>query len=332
MATIFSTPTTITIDSATSSSATALGQAAQALSVGGSVAFGTGPVWKYRDAVTWQTATIYYDPTRKLVHAVGKEHGGTYEHYVYNESSNSWGGNTAPSDFLVGHYWNTCFDPAEGAYYFALNGYNPIYKYVPGSGWSTIANAPASVSAGFAGIGWHPNLYGTGDGGIVLVEQTYTHAWRRSKNTWQTIQSGQSNASYNGGSGAWDSVNNRVWVGTGMSNRAAIVNAGSGGTIGSVSTSTSSPIGVYGGGESSGGGKVIAHPYTAGKFLLLAADSYSVWSSTNSGASWSSAGYSHPFSANGGQWTCGPIPAYGVVWGLASPGPGSMSRLWKPPA
>lgn len=330
MGTIISTPTTITINSATSTSATALGQAAGALSVGSSVAFGAGPSWMFADSVTWQTATIYYDPVRKYVHAVGKVASNTpYEHYIYNEATNSWGGNTLGSSGF-GHMWNTAFDPSEGAYYFAWNGSDRINRYVPGSGWSEIADSPAAGY--FAGMGWHPNLFGTGDGGLVVVADTRTMAWRRSTNVWSTIQSGLADAGYNGGSGAWDSVNNRVWVGTGNSRRAVIVSAGSGGSVGSASTPSNPPLGVYGGGEGDGTNKVIPHPYTVGKLLLLASSTSAVYQSMNSGATWSSAGYTHPFVVGNGQWTCGPIPAHGIVWGLSSPGRGSMSKLWKPPA
>lgn len=317
-------------------SSTALGTASAALVAGsGSVSsswtdFNRSPSWYSSDSATWQTATVYYDPTRKYVHAVGKVAStNPYEHYVYNENTDSWGSNTI-NQSGSGHFWCTAFDPSEGAYYFAWNGSDLINKYVPGSGWSEIADSP--TSGYFAGMGWHPNLFGSGDGGLVVVANTRTMAWRRSTNAWTTIQSGLADAGYNGGSGAWDSVNDKVWVGTGNSGRAAIVSAGSGGSVGSASTPSNPPLLVYGGGEGDSTNKVIPHPYTAGKLLLLASNTSAVYQSTNSGAAWSSAGYTHPFVTGNGQWTCGPIPAYGVIWQLSSPSRGSRSRLWKPPA
>jgi hypothetical protein len=328
MTTILSTPTTITVASGTAGpgSGSSLASAAASLSAGQSANFSSGPPWLFGDSVTWQTATVYYDPNRKHVHAVGKVASpNPYEHYIYNEATNSWGSNTlGNSDF--GHMWNTAFDSAEGAYYFAWGGGPEIYKYVYGTGWRTIASPPSTGGwSMLAGMGWHPNLYGTGDGGLVIVAGTATLAWRKLTNSWTAIQTGQQDAGYNGGSGAYDSVNNKLWVGTGNRIRAAIVSQGL-----SALTPSNPPLGIYGGGEGDGTNKVIPHPYTAGKLLLLASNSATVYHSVNSGATWSSAGYSHPFVTGNGQWTCGPISAYGIVWGLSSPGRGSMSKIWKP--
>jgi hypothetical protein len=325
-----SNPFTITIHANT-----ALAVAAAALGSGQSADFSSGPAWAFNDSVTWQTATVYYDSVRKHVHAVGKvASNNPYEHYVYNEATDTWGANTL-SYSSFGHMWATAFDPAEGGYYYADNGdADGISRYVSGVGWTSISVSPTSGYV--AGMGWHPNLYGTGDGGLVVVANTLTLAWRRSTNVWSTIQSGQQDAGYNGGAGAWDSVNNKVWVGTGNSTRAAIVTAGSGGTVGTASTPSDPPLQVAGNGEGQGTNKVIPHPYTAGKLLLIASDTSAVYQSTNSGQTWSNAGYTHPFVVGSGQWTCGPIPgtasSYGVVWGLSSPGRGSMSKLWRPPA
>lgn len=312
---------------------TTLSLAAAGLGAEESANFSSGPSWLSSEAVTWQTATIYYDADLQLVHAVGKSAGVTaYSHFVYDEVSGEWGDNTISSSDN-GHFWCTAFDPSEGAYYFAWAGGDLINKYVPGVGWSEIEDSP--TSGYFAGIGWHPNLYGAGDGGLVVVANTITMAWRKSTGDWETIQSGLQNAGSNGGSGAYDSVNDKVWVGTGDSVRAVIVTAGSGGTVGSPSTPSDPPLGVYGGGDTSSTNKVIPHPYTAGKLLLLASESNSVYESTDSGSSWSLASYSHPFyDAEDNQWTCGPIPgsstSYGVVWGLSSRGP--WSKLWRPGA
>jgi hypothetical protein len=332
MATIISNPTTITVASAPSTSSTSLGQAANALAAGSSINFSTGPVWETGDSVTWQTATVYYDPARKYVHAVGKIASVTgYEHYIYNEATNSWGSNTINLT-NYGHMWATAFDPSAGEYYFLEWGKAIwCWRYVPGIGWSKLPPTPPEEYVG--GLGWHPNLYGAGDGGLVIVGPLNSSwAWRKQTNIWSTIQTGQASCGYNGGSGAWDSVNNKLWVGTGNSGRSVIVGVGSNGSIGSISTPPNPPLLVYGGGEGDSTNKVIPHPGTAGKLLLLSSNDSRVWTSTNSGATWSSAGYSHPFVIGNGQWTCGPIPAYGVVWGLSSPGRGSMSKLWKPPA
>jgi hypothetical protein len=332
MSTIISTPTTITISPSASTTGTALAQAASALSVGGSVAFSAGPSWKYGDSVTWQTATIYYDPTRRLVHAVGKVASiQDPEHYIYNEATNSWGSDTI-AFATAGHMWNTAFSPEHGEYYWIVSGTQDIQRYIPGSGWTVTPESGYSGGSGHAGMGWHPHLFGANDGGVVVNALSALVAWRRSTNSWTALQTGLSDPGYNGGSGAYDSVNNKLWVGTGNIGRSRIIAGGSGGSPGAVTNASNPPLLIYGGGDSDSTNKVIPHPYTAGKLLLLASNTSTVYQSTNSGASWSSAGYTHPFVIGSGQWTCGPIPAYGVVWGISSPSRGSMSKLWKPPA
>lgn len=309
-----------------------LAQAAAGLSPGQSANFSNGPSWKFADSVTWQTATIYHDPVRGRVHAVGKIHGVTDpEHYLYEEASNTWGGDTYTAN-AAGHMWNTAFSPEHGEYYFVVSGTEDIQRYVPGQGWRTTPESGFSGGSGHAGIGWHPNLFGTNDGGVVVNAQSALVAWRRNTNAWTTLQSGLSDPGYNGGSGAYNRATDKLWVGTGNGGRARVIASGSGGNAGAVTNVGNPPLLSYGGGDSDSSNKVIPHPYTTGKLLLLASNSSTVYQSTNDGANWSSAGYAHPLVAGGGQWTCGPIPAYGVVWGLSSPGRGGMSRIWKPPA
>jgi hypothetical protein len=311
---------------------TSLADAAARLSAGQSANFGSGPSWKFGDSVTWQTATVYHDPARRKVHAVGKvASNNPYEHYVYDEDSGRWGGNTL-SLTTFGHMWNTAFSPEHGEYYFVISGTQDIQRYVPGSGWTTTPESGYSGGSGHAGMGWHPNLFGTNDGGVVVNATSALVAWRRKTNSWVVLQSGLSDPGYNGGSGAYNSASGKLWVGTGNGGRARSIGTGSGGSAGAVSTVGLPPLMVYGGGDGDSTNKMIAHPYSTGKLLLLASNSSTVYQSTNDGASWSAAGYSHPFSVGGGQWTCGSLSAYGVVWGLSSPSRGSMSKLWKPPA
>lgn len=294
--------------------------------------FSSGPSWKYADSVTWQTATIYYDPKRGNVHAVGKVHGITDpEHYIYDEASNTWSGDTY-SGSAAGHMWNTAFSPEHGEYYWIVSGTEDIQRYIPGAGWTTTPTSGYSGGSGHAGMGWHPNLFGPGDGGVVVNATSALVAWRRSTNSWTPLQTGLSDPGYNGGCGAYNSVSGKLWIGTGNIGRTRVIASGSGGKPGAVSEVPNPPLKIYGGGDGDSTNKVIPHPYMAGTLLLLASNSSTVYQSTNDGSSWSSAGYGHPFSVGGGQWTCGPIPAYGVVWGLSSPGRGSMSKLWKPPA
>jgi hypothetical protein len=309
-----------------------LAQVAAGLSAGQSVNFSSGPAWRFSDSVTWQTATVYHDSARGQVHAVGKvASNNPYEHYVYDEGTSRWGANTL-SLTTFGHMWNTAFSPEHGEYYFVASGTEDIQRYVPGQGWRTTPESGFSGGSGHAGMGWHPDLFGPNDGGVVVNAQSALVAWRRSTNAWTALETGLSDPGYNGGSGAYNRATGKLWLGTGNGGRARVIASGSGGRAGAVSSVGLPPLMVYGGGEGDSTNKVIPHPYTPGKLLLIASNTSAVYQSTNDGTSWSSAGYTHPFVIGGGQWTCGPIAAYGVVWGLSSGGRGSMSRIWKPPA
>lgn len=323
-----------------SQSNTALANAARGLTAGTGassyVTFNKKPSFLGSESLTWVTAVLYYDANLNQVQITAKQASNVaYEHYVYNESTDQWGSNTNGGQVSFGHMWNTAFDWNTGTYYYLFYSTGELFRYRPGVGWDQRATMLTQVSGEAlpGGLGWHPNLYGTGDGGLVSIRGTTTQAWRASTNgPWVYLQTGVSAGGYNGGSGAYDSVNDKVWVGTGQYPRAVIVSAGSGGSVGSVA-SGAYPVSVYGGSEGDSTGKVIPHPYTAGKLLCLHNLNNTVWASTNSGASWSSHS-THPFVTGNGQWTCGPIPRegteYGVIWGMASRT--SMSILWKPPA
>lgn len=315
---------------------TLLGTTANNLGFGDLTPFGTGPSWYTSESVTWQTNTVYHDNNRKLVHVVGKSHSDNDEHFTYNENTQAWSNNTLGTS-PDGHMWNTAFSPEHGEYYYIIAGTQDIQRYIPGSGWTTTTMSGYGGGSGHAGIVWHPNLFGTGDGGVIVNAQTALVAWRRSTNSWTVLQSGLGDPGYNGGAGAYDSVRNKVWVGTGNGNpgpaRARIISAGSGGTEGSVSNpGLSVPSLVFGGGESDSCHKVIPHPYVAGRLLYIPGNyNGACYISDDTGTTWSGAGYNNPFTNDRHQWSCGSIQAYGVVYAISSR-EGNWVRLWKPPS
>lgn len=313
---------------------TALYNAAFNLSVGSIASFGSGPSWFNAESVTWQTSTVYHDANRKLVHVVGKMHSFTNpEHYIYDEQNQTWSSDTI-SFGSSGHMWNTAFAPEHGEYYWTIDG--TLQRYIPGSGWTSTPSSGLAYGAGPAGIGWHPHLFGQNDGGIVLNTLSAVGAWRRQTNTWRSppLATGLTYVGYNGGSGAYDSVRNKLWVGTGNDGqvatgingvpRALIISQGPTLSYGTY------PQAVYGGGESDSCHKVIPHPYVAGRLLFIPGNyDGQCYYSDDTGSSWTLAGYRNPFTNDRHQWTCGTV--YGVVYGIASRG-GGWVKLWKPPS
>lgn len=352
MSTLRSNVTPVGIKAA-SSGGSALANAANALSAGQSANFSGGsPTWAHGStSLEWVSVTMYYDAVRKQAQVASQVHsavGTDPEHYVFSESTNTWGTKTSGSiPNFANHMWNTTFDWTRGEYYFNDAYGNTPWRYIPGTGWAQIASGPWASGTGDtpAGFGWHPNLFGAGDGGIVVVVYRTSYAWRRQTNTWTAaLQTTQPYAGYNGGCGAYDASTDRVLVGTGNGSsggarRLVRVAAGSGGTVGAVTGLTTQPIEITASGAGSNVGKMMAHPYTAGKLIILASNASTVWTSTDTGSTWTTAG-THPFApgwAGGGdptQWTCGAIPRdgsgnYGVIWGLS---PSGQSMLWKPNA
>ena len=346
---------TIALNFYTPSALTALASAAAGLVAGsGAVGtswrdFGTGPNWGADlSAVSWCTDTLHYDSIRKQVHVgggwVSKEQ---KHHHIYDEATNLWGPNTLasqyPTNTISGHFWDTTFAPEWGEYFFGASD-QPIYRYNPSSGlWTTIDFGQRSGN----GIGWHPNMFGPGDGGLVCNSDNNLKVWQRRTGQIFTLQTYSVANAYNGGSGAYNPVTGKLWIGTGNIDRCWSIATGSGGTTPGTSTLLPvPPVKVIGADDGGGGtfGKVIMHPYTAGKLLCLTYNggaTGTVYESTSDGASWSTAAYTHPFNrSNGihpGWWSPGSIPRdaggnYGVIWSIRSLAGTFQSVLWKPPA
>ena len=92
---------------------------------------------------------------------------------------------------------------------------------------------------------------------------------------------------------------------------------------------------VYGAGEGVSQGHAVVHPNDSDRLIIMDENgSGSVWDSTDSGSSWGSKSYSHPFTSMSnwttGEYTVGTIPAYGVIIAMSSNSSGGETIIWKP--
>lgn len=352
-------------------SQTALALAAAALDAGDSAVFDTSTTgadvpWANTHQIQQQTSNIYYDATRKEVQVVGKPHSQIsfdFSHYLYDEAENTWT-LTSSNDFGAtgnnGHIWNHAFDPDTGDYYLIV-GAGSIIRRWSRAGWdgetaTWIDSADEGGDllnnlglSGHGGMGWHPNLFGSGDGGIAIRGIINGVGWRKSTDTFHQIAGPYSNPhvhrAHDGG-GRGILLSDVLILGTGTDGGQSsgrtplqLFNAGSGGSVNtSPGTSTNDPpVGVFGSSGSTNFAHMVVDPRDGISLLLLergSAGTLRWWRSTD-GNSWSQETGSHPFFPSGTvQWTLGSIPEYGILWALASGADtgGSQSMIWKPPA
>lgn len=353
---VVSNPTTVTIQPASQ-----LASAAASLSAGQYTTFLGPPTNIGQFGISWQAVTAFWDANNREFQFMAKaQSGGAASHWIYSETSHAWRYTTlslVPGQ--TGHIWNVSLDYGTGDYYyldFPLTGnfFRRMRRSVEaGAGdanspWIVTSSPAFDIRDGSAetGIGFHPNLYGSGDGGTLLWGVGDMAAWRKSTDTWTEMQhygGGSYWGSGGSGSGCYIPGLDKLLIGTGSTKQNFIVvSAGSGGAL---ATNTpplvAAPIKVFGSTTASlPWGKLVLHPSNSSKVLILEAGPKNaglrVWSSVDAGTNWTLESYDHPFynlpwtGNDAGAWTVGSVPTYGVLWGMAYNGTTTQSILWKP--
>jgi len=335
----------------------ALASAAAALGVGQSVQFTKNTLQSQWD-IQWQNESIFYDATRQELQYMGKPASSqslNHSHYIYSENTDSWA-TTGQSLFPgSGHIWYPAFDTDNGDYFYRRNqtdlvrwfdrsdGSNGIWKATP-------SQTNPALSAGndnLAAMGWHPNLFGSGNPGLFLWSPFRFFGFNLTSQSWSVLQP----SNFSQGTSLWNrSTGQALYLpGTdqlicfaadrGNGDPALTVDAGAGNSSDIIGDSLAReindpPINIKGGGGSEVHGHVINHPNDEDRLLIF--DEHStgrVWDSTDQGSSWSLKTYSHPFtgmpSASSGEYTVGTGP-YGVVIAMSSTSSGGETILWKP--
>jgi hypothetical protein len=324
--------------------------------------------------ISWQNTTAYWDDMRREIQYMGKPQapGGLYRsaHFIYSEQSDNWRTTKDPVAYgKYGHVWGKCFDDVYdiGRYYYIeqdaqSTGTGPedvskTLRYMDrvveaGQGstntpWTTLPEAPYTVNGTNvqSSLGFHPNLFGPGNPGIVVTSKGGGGVSHHNikEGTWTKVF-GWFDPPYYGGNAVYDPINDVLICPEGseeLKGRCRVWPAGSGGTTNYTDYTNGPPIAVRG--TTAAHGKSLLHPVSQKPMILEASGSERVWTTSDGGQTWDLESYTHPFwtqgiaqnwatAADNGSYTVCSIPRYGVVMALYSE-PGNAtghSILWRP--
>lgn len=296
--------------------------------------------------ISWCSVLSFYDANRREIQYMGKSQSsqsGRYVHYIYSEANGSWRTTGTNLGSGTGHIYTCAFDPDNGEYFFLNWGANNVRRYNRANdSWSdtpTNNNLPGGYEWN-SGMVYHPNLFGARDGGLIFCPSFASNAqvWRRSTNSWSTLNGvSAQNSENNGAQGIYIPGLDAAMI-AGFSGNVYRIDAGSGGSIGSVTSlgDQGTPNIGWMANQSSGAGKAVIDPNNPSRVLVLEfGGSSRVWASTSAGDSWSQVG-THPFgSMNGANNNISylSIADYGVIVGLTSTispsAPWSRVGMWK---
>ncbi len=341
-----------------SASGGSLAETASGLASGQSIQFTKNTLQRPED-IQWQVQTIWYDELRGELQYMGKpasSQSTDYSHYIYSEASDTWSTSGTSLFPGTGHIWNVTFDPDNGDYWFRRYNGNELrwFDRSDGSGGSwkqTISQTSPALNSGntnFAAMGWHPNLFGVGQPGIFIWAVYRFFAYNPATGNFSVL----SPSNFSSSSIYWNRFSGQALYlpatdqlicfakDEGNGHPAILVDAGAGNSSdvladGLVTSTSSPPIQVCGGGGGSNHGHVVSHPNDSNHLLLLDEHGSSrVWESRDYGGSWQLQSYTHPFQQmnnwSSGEYTVGTISRYGVIVGMTSNSSGGETVLWKP--
>lgn len=179
------------------------------------------------------------------------------------------------------------------------------------------------------GLCWHPNLYGVGEGGLVLRTWHNCWFWRKSTDTWEEVErvTKDSTLSHYAGMEYLPALDMVVAIGGNQPRFNVTRNSTPLGTpvITEGVTGTTPPFDINSGSAASGA--VIMHP-SGTKLLAIEGAGTRVYQCSD-GSNWTDTGYTHPLpqGAQASRSLC-VIPDIGVIQGVNE----TMNTLWKVPA
>jgi hypothetical protein len=181
------------------------------------------------------------------------------------------------------------------------------------------------------GVGWHPNLYGSGQGGTVTMAEVNGTSeglslYRASNGAIQQISVGEGNLGRFYGQGVYFAAIDRLVIG----GNSHIHVAGHATTptwtaVGAPPTPTD---GDSMEGNPGGFGTMMVHPGNANKMIILRRGGARDYYTSTDGNSWTSSLGAHPFDTDA-YALCS--TGEGVIWCLGASEAGAYSMLWRPP-
>ena len=318
----------IVFDVGAAQSSTVLSQAFGALSSGGSASFSPGAETVFGvDDYAWQTI-FHHDVTNNEIHLLGKPANQTadWKHRRYFISSNTWSTVTLSFANTTGHiYGNSALDTVTGDVYCTTN--NNLSKWTRSTNtWSQVVANLISGTSHKNGVAFHPNLFGSGQRGLVIQSTTRVLFYNPVTNG-TTLVSGFSDTGENAGAGIYFSAIGKTI--TGYINQLRVTSSAS------IVQGPSTPIWTRGYSTTQGAifGALVQHPLNPAKMLLIerntdVSTARRYWSSTD-GNNWTLVG-THPILTT--NVFCSVVNSSAANSGIWALGPSSYSFIWKPAA
>lgn len=301
--------------------------------------------------VFWQSRWHFDGPRRRGLF-LGKEQqntGGTARFHSYDELTNQWNSAipTWGTGSETGHtYDSNAYDYERGEHYYQRhNDSRRIRRWQQNytlDRWDDLAidfsplnpitgNNLGINSTGETGQAWHPNLFGPGDGGLVIVCYRGIGAWRRSTNTCSVLASFSVSGTVDVPCCEYVAGLNAVIVSIGNDLRTWRVNAGP-----TVTAVANAPLKVGCINDNAGARFVddpLGRPFAWALEVNNAAGNR-VW--RWDGTSFVLQPHTHPFgqgNQNGNQaaTVVAAVRPYGVIWALERFNNSLRSHIWKPP-
>jgi hypothetical protein len=327
----------------------ALALACAALSSGQSATFASGAQSEFsEDDVAWQTA-FYHDDLHGLLHLMAKPQNAAsaWGHQIYDIAAGTWGNLSDGMWNNDGHiYGNTAIDFDTGDIYQSRNNAGTgtpdfgrrarWWKYSE-QDWDSVAPVSQDIYSGAMnatpnGLAWHPNLFGTGDGGLIWGDQVSFLYWRKSNDAVSRRAIGTDEYGARESGAVYWPAQDAVLIGGSrvpdISNLAMITPNPTPGGDPVLTDLSAPPMSVRGGSHSSSGvfGSIHVHPGNPNKVLILESAGSDAYESTD-GENWTQIG-DHPFTLEP-RVVCSLRGNLGCM--LAVGAVSTTPRLWRPP-
>ena len=186
------------------SAPTTLGGAFGSLSSGQSASFPSGAETVFTvDDFAWQTV-FHHDTTNNEIHLLGKpaNSDAAWKHRRYNIATGTWSTVSLSFANASGHiYGNSALDTVTGDVYCTTN--NNLSKWTRATNtWATILTNLISGTSHKNGVAFHPNLFGSGQRGLVIQSTTSVLVYNPATNS-TTRTTGFTDTGDNAGAGVY---------------------------------------------------------------------------------------------------------------------------------
>lgn len=307
--------------------------------------------------INW-VQTFHYDETRNIAWGMCQRHSsGDYApfHFEYDEATDVWTCEECTPSLVDGaaHVFSLpSYDIATGNRYYLEEGGRTAFmeRWEPGdnlSDWTQVGddmntdiaammNNSARLVSGAGAMAFHPNLFGAGNPGLVLIAQEGLVQYRVSTGVYSILIPDDGSITDGGVEPGLiycrglDSVvvcsNNSA-----ADRRAWLIEAG-----GTVTAIEDTPVQVGPDFDGSPGACPVDDPLEGNRIYLLEREgTQRVWTYNNTLDQWDLEGFNHPFEGRTGReedFMCAAVYGKGCIWGLENDSSTTniRDRLWRP--